>query len=59
MLFQLGSRISNVNCSPLENPGGSGLKLMSSEFPGVDGEVPLDSQLVHFWHSDADFERGV
>ncbi len=59
LLFQLDSRISNVNCSPLDKSGGSGLRLTSSEFPGVDGEVPLDSHVVHFRHTDAGFERGV
>src|SRR4029077_15051886 len=25
----------------------------------TDDEVPLGSHLIHFWHTDAEFERGV
>jgi len=25
----------------------------------TDDEVPLGSHLIHFWHNDAEFERGV
>src|SRR5579864_3475119 len=26
---------------------------------GTDDEVPLGSHLIHFWHTDGEFERGV
>ena len=25
----------------------------------TDDEVPLGSHLIHFWHSDSEFDRGV
>jgi hypothetical protein len=25
----------------------------------TDDEVPLGSHLIHFWHTDGEFERGV